>query len=188
MLALRPTVRPTARRSTRPLAQAHVRPAARLAGLALLAATATATGCIRTRTDPATGRVAVDVRSPLQKGTVWDARLSGQGAAGQGPATTVAGTLRADVLNGQSTVALRVTGLQPGAAHPWRIHEGRCGEVGALFGNAYTYGTIRVNDQGVAEASATLPQLDIAKRYKVRLFLSPSDSTSEVACGNLTYR
>lgn len=150
---------------------------------AALAVGALAAGCVRTRRDPVTGRVAVDVRSPLQKGTVWDARL-----AGQAPYTGVAGTARADVLNGQATLAVRVTGLTPGATHPWRVHEGRCGEVGAQFSEAVAYPPLLVSGQGVAEGTARLPGLDIARRYKVRLFASPIDSTTEVVCGNLTYR
>jgi hypothetical protein len=46
-----------------------------------------------------------------------------------------------------------------------------------------------VSAQGVAEATARLPQsLEITRKYKVRLFASPTDSTSEVACGDLSNR
>ncbi len=145
---------------------------------------AAASGCVRTRRDPVTGRVAVDVRSPLQKGTVWDARLSSTTP----PYAGVAGTARADVINGQTTLALRATGLTAGATHPWRVHEGRCGELGAQFGEGAAYAPLLVNNQGVVEGTARLPALDIARRYKVRLFVSPADSTSEVVCANLTYR
>lgn len=173
-----PVLLPT--RSTPPR-RSPARPAT-LAALALVG-TLAGTACIRTRTDPVTGRVAVDVRSPLQKGTVWDARLQGGGTY-----SAVAGTVRADAIGGQTTLALRVTGLTPGATHPWRVHEGRCGQVGAQFGDALAYPTLTANDQGVAEATAKLPTLDIARRYKVRLFVSPVDSTSEVVCGDLNYR
>lgn len=164
-----------------PLLRAHV--PVRLALVGAIASAALLTGCIRTRTDPTTGHVAVDVHSPLQKGTVWDAKLTGGGTY-----TGVTGTARADVLNGQTTLAVRFTGLTPGASHPWRVHEGTCGAVGAQFGDAYAYGNLLVNDQGVAEGTAKLPSLDIARKYKVRLFVSQTDSTSEIACGNLTYR
>ena len=149
----------------------------------LLAATVLTAGCIRARRDPATGHVAVDVHSPLQKGTVWDAKLTGSGQY-----TNVSGTARADVLDGRTTLAVRVTGLTPGATHPWRVHEGSCGSVGAQFGDASAYGNLLVNDQGIAEGTAKLPSLDIARKYKLRLFASPTDSTSEVVCANLNYR
>ena len=151
--------------------------------MAAFACAALAAGCLRTRRDPVSGRVAVDVRSPLQKGTVWDAKLLSQTNAAY-----VAGTARGDVLEGQTTFAVRVTGLQAGATHPWGIHEGRCGSLGAQFGEPSAYPPLLVNNQGVAEGTAKLPALDIARKYKVRLFVSPADSTSEVACGNLNYR
>jgi hypothetical protein len=167
-------------------AQHGARQAARRAvtvACAALVAGALTAGCVRTRRDPVTGRVAVDVRSPLQKGTVWDSRLTGQG-----PYTAASGTARADVINGQTTLAVRVSGLTPGATHPWRVHDGRCGELGAQFGDEATYPPLLVNSQGIAEGTARLASLDIARKYKVRLFASPTDSTSEMVCGNLTYR
>jgi hypothetical protein len=145
---------------------------------------ALAGACLRTRRDPVTGKVAVDVRSPLQKGTVWDAKLSSQTA----PYYSATGTARADVIDGQATLALRVTGLTPGATHPWRVHEGKCGALGAQFGESSAYPPLLVNSQGVAEGTAKLPPLDIARSYKVRLFVSVTDSTSEAVCGNLAYR
>ena len=64
----------------RPLA-GRTRRAARRARLirggVALAATLLAAACVRTRREPVPGRVAVDVHSPLQKGTVWDATLTG---------------------------------------------------------------------------------------------------------------
>jgi hypothetical protein len=155
------------------------------AGVALLCA-GLATACLRTRRDPVTGRVAVDVRSPLQKGTVWDAKLNGKGTATT--STAPSGTARADVLDGRTTLAIRVTGLTAGETHPWRVHEGGCDQLGAQFADAQAYPPLLVNNQGVAEGTAQLPALDIARKYKVRLFVSPTDSTSEAACGNLIYR
>ena len=140
--------------------------------------------CVRTRTDPVTGKVAVKVQNPLQKGQDWNAKMTGAA-----PFTSAAGTARAEVLNGQTTVTVRVTGLTAGNTLPWRVNEGRCGEPGAQVGDAALYGPILVSAQGVAEATARLPQsLEITRKYKVRLFASPSDSTSEVACGDLSNR
>jgi hypothetical protein len=150
---------------------------------AVAAATLLSSACVRARRDPVTGNVALDVRSPLQKGTVWDARMTGQEIY-----APVTGTARADVIDGRTTLAVRVTGLRPGSTHPWRVHEGRCGTVGAQFGDASLYAPLLVNNQGIAEGTAQLPGLDIARGYKVRLFVSAEDSTSEVVCGDLKYR
>jgi hypothetical protein len=128
----------------------------------------------------------MDARSPLQKGTVWDAKLTGQATAAT--AAAASGTARADVIDGQTTLAVRVTGLTAGATHPWRVHEGGCDALGAQFGASEAYPPLLVNNQGIAEGTAKLPALNISRKYKVRLFMSPADSTSEVACGNLNYR
>jgi hypothetical protein len=159
-------------RSTFPLA------AGAAACLAVLSA-----ACVRTRTDPVTGKVAVKVRSPLQKGQEWNAKMSGVAPV------NADGSARADVLNGQTTLSLRVSGLTAGATLPWRLNEGRCGEPGPQVGDPSLFAPILVSGQGVAEATARVPQaLEITRRYKVRLFASQTDSTTEVACGDLSSR
>lgn len=92
------------------------------------------------------------------------------------------------MLNGQTTLAARVTGLTPDATHPWSGHEGRCNTVGPQVGEASASGPLLVNNQGVAEGTARLPALDIARKYRIRLFLSPTNSTSEVVCADLNHR
>lgn len=154
-----------------------------LALAAILAATSSA-GCIRTRTDPVTGKVAVDVKSPLQKGEVWNAKVTGQA-----PYTSASGSARAEVYQGNTTLTIRVEGLTPGAVHPWRMYEGRCGDPGIAIGNAFQYGDITVNSQGIAEGAARLnSSLEVTRKYRVRLFASSTDSTTTVACGDLSNR
>jgi hypothetical protein len=151
--------------------------------LGVLAMSSTA-ACIRTRTDPVTGKVSVGVKSPLQKGEDWNAKVTGMA-----PYTSANGEARAEVLRGATTLTIRVEGLRAGDVHGWRVNEGRCGEPGIAFGDAYAYGNITVSSQGVAEGAAKLNEgLDIVKKYKVRLFASPSDSTTIVACGDLSTR
>jgi hypothetical protein len=162
----------------------RVSPRPRTAVLLALVAAGPLAACVRTRTDPVTGKVAVKVTSPLQKGIQWNARVVGVGAN-----TGASGSSRADVLNGETTLSLRVTGLAPGATHPWRVHEGRCNEPGPQFGDSRLFGDILVSAQGVAEGTARVPAgLELTRRYKVRLFASPVDSTTEVACGDLSNR
>jgi hypothetical protein len=140
--------------------------------------------CVRTRTDPVTGKVAVKVQNPLQRGQEWNAKMTGVA-----PFASADGSARADVLNGQTTLSLRVTGLPAGVTHPWRLNEGRCGEPGPQVGDPALFAPILVSGQGVAEGTARLPQsLEITRKYKVRLFASPTDSTTEVACGDLSNR
>jgi hypothetical protein len=149
--------------------------------LALTALTVLTAACVRTSTNPVTGRMDVDVESPLKKGEDWKGTVTGMGQFAQ-----ATGTASAAVLNGQTSISLRVNGLRPGGQHPWRVNEGACGTTGALFGDASLYGTIQVSEQGVAEGSARVGgSLNEAKRYQVRLLASPVDTATVVACANL---
>ena len=62
-------------------------------GILLVAAALLASGCIRTRTDPVTGKTDVDVESPLKKGEDWSGDLKGMGQW-----MSVSGVARARVL------------------------------------------------------------------------------------------
>jgi hypothetical protein len=138
--------------------------------------------CVRTRTDPVTGRMDVDVESPLKKGEDWSAKMTGQGAF-----ASATGQARAGVLKGESTISVNVTGLTPGAIHPWAVFEGKCGTTGALFGSPGLYPPITVNERGIAEGVARIPAaLDEAKKYHVRLYVSPTETSSVAVCGDLS--
>ena len=152
---------------------------ARPATLALTALAVVSAACVRTRTDPVTGRLDVDVESPLKKGEDWSGTV-----AGQGTFASATGSARAAVINGQSNITVRVTGLAAGGQHPWRVYEGACGQTGPAFGDASAFGPITVSAEGVAEGTARVNAvLNEAKNYQVRLFASPSDTATIVACG-----
>lgn len=154
----------------------------RLRPYALLLALALPAACVRTRTDPVTGKMDVDIESPTKHGEDWSAKMTG--AAGY---TAAAGQAKARVINGQSTISVTVSGLTPGSIHPWGVFEGRCGTTGALFGSAGLYPPITVNDQGIAEAVARISMaLDEAKKYHVRLYVSPSETATVAVCGDLS--
>ena len=138
--------------------------------------------CVRTRTDPVTGKVDVDVESPLKKGEDWRAKMTGQGAF-----TAVQGEAKASVLQGQSTVTVTLTGGQQGGSHPWMVHEGKCGSAGAAIGAAGAYPPLVFNAEGRAEATSQLSvALDEAKDYHVRVHASQADMATVVACGDLS--
>ncbi|MDF1504701.1 hypothetical protein PYV61_17215 [Roseisolibacter sp. H3M3-2] len=134
--------------------------------------------CVRTRTDPVTGKVDVDVESPLKRGEDWKAGIAGGSITGQA---------RAAVLNGQSTVTVNLNGLAPSATHAWRIFEGKCATAGALVGGDALYAPITASADGTAQASARLGvALDEAKDYNVRIYASPTETTTVAACGDLS--
>ena len=150
--------------------------------LAVALAAVLSAACVRTRTDPVTGRVDVDVESPLKRGEDWKAAISGSG-----PFAGVTGQGRAAVLSGQSTITVSLNGLTGGRSHSWRVHEGKCAGVGPLFGQAAAYADFNVAANGTAEAVAKLSiALDEAKNYSVRIYAAPGDTTTLAACGDLS--
>ena len=157
--------------------------ARRLAALGAALAVVSSAACVRARTDPVTGKVAVDVASPLQKGTVWNAKVTGTG-----PAANATGQARAEVYKEQSTVTIHLEGLTPGAVHPWRVYQGRCSESDGPLGEASLYTPIAVGANGAGEGSVKMPvELGITRKYKVRVFASEQDPVTVVACGDLSY-
>ena len=150
--------------------------------IALVLAATLSAACVRTRTDPVTGRVDVDLESPTKRGEEWNAKMTGQGASAAASASA-----RAAVINGQSTITVRVSGLAPGAMHAWRVYEGKCGSTGPLVGSTGLYPTITVSDQGIGEGVARIGmQLDEAKFYQVRIFASANDTETIAVCGDLS--
>ena len=150
--------------------------------LAVALAAVLSAACIRTRTDPITGKVDVDVESPLKRGEDWKAAITGSG-----PFAGATGQGRAAVLSGQSTITVSLSGLTGGRSHSWRVHEGKCAGVGALFGPSSAYADFTVAAGGTAEAVARVSSaLDEAKQYSVRIYAAPGDTTTLAACGDLS--
>ena len=161
-------------------------PLDRIARLTVVAALATgaAGACVKARTDPITGRVAMDVRSPLRKGDIWTAKVSGEGSR-----AAANGEARAEVYQGRTTASVWLAGLTPGDTHPWRLYQGRCGEEGGPIGEADAYPPLVVGEGGTTQGTAQLPlELGITRKYKIRVFASRMDPTTSVACGDLSDR
>ena len=138
--------------------------------------------CVRTKTDPVTGKTDVDVESPLKKGEDWKAKVNGQGTYG-----AVQGEAKAAVLEGKSTVTVMLTGGKAGASYPWMVHEGKCGSAGAPIGSAGAYPALTFSSEGKADATVQLPMaLDESKDYHVLVHASSSDMATIVACGDLS--
>ena len=150
--------------------------------LSLLFVACVAAGCVRTTRNPATGKVDVDVESPLKKGEDWKATLTGVGVYG-----SVNGTSTAMVAEGKTDVSIRVAGHEPSGPHPWHVHDGKCGSGGAIVGDPNAYTPLTFGNDRMAQGSAKLDvRLDEAKDYHVNVHLS---STTEgmatiIACGN----
>ncbi len=153
----------------------------RTAAMILMAAAMT--GCIRTTTDPVTGRVDVDIESPTQRGQEWNARIGGQAIA------SISGTAVARVHDGQTQVTVNLTGVPAGDARPWHVHDGKCNSGGGIVGSASAYPPLTVGADGRATGNATLQlQLDEARDYHVNVHASAAQMGTIVACGDLSDR
>ena len=137
--------------------------------------------CVRTARDPVTGKIDVDVESPLKKGEDW----TGSFAATDGLAA-VGGKATVRVLEGKANASVTIENGPSGATLPWFVHEGKCGEPGAIVGDRYAYRPLQVGSNGQAESSAQLGVgLNEAKNYHVAVHAAPGDAKI-IACAGLT--
>jgi hypothetical protein len=87
---------------------------------------------------------------------------------------------------GNTNVALILANASPGGMHPWQLHRGQCGADDGVFGSASDYKTLKVDEQGRASVSASVPVVMPSDgRYFVSVAASEANSTTIVACGNL---
>jgi hypothetical protein len=137
--------------------------------------------CVRTTTDPVTGRMDVDVESPTQQGEQWRATLAGQGAG-----SAITGDATARVIAGTTTTTINLRGAMAGGRHPWHVHSGSCGSGGPIVGDPGAYQPIAIGENGAGTSSAQIAlQLNEAERYHVNVHASASDMATIVACGDL---
>jgi hypothetical protein len=86
----------------------------------------------------------------------------------------------------RTAVSLSLSNASPGGVHPWQVHRGQCGADDGVFGPADAYHAIKIDDQGRASASATLPlSMPTAGLYFVSVGASAANAETIVACGNL---
>ena len=149
--------------------------------IALLLVALLASGCVRTHTDPVTGKTDVDVESPLKKGEDWSGDLKGMGQW-----MGLSGVARARVLSGETNVTITLRNATPGGVHPWHLHDGACGAGGGIVGAPGSYTPLVIGNDGTASATAKIMgALSEAKQYSVNVHKSPSEMSTYVACGNI---
>ena len=87
---------------------------------------------------------------------------------------------------GQTRVAIDLTNATPGGVHPWQVHRGQCGMDAGLFGDASSYKSLTIDNEGKAEGRVTVPLvMPIDGRYYVSVGASAANPETIVACGNL---
>lgn len=111
----------------------------------------------------------------------WDATLATVNASG------VTGTARAQSVGVGTGVRVSIQGAAANGHHPWHVHRGRCGDMGAIVGEANDYPTLHVGTDGRASANATIGvPLRENDSYYVNVHRSPADLGTIIACGNLS--
>ena len=86
----------------------------------------------------------------------------------------------------ETTVSLSISNATPGGVHPWQAHRGQCGADEGVFGSAAAYKTLKIGDDGRAEASAGVAMgTPESGNYFVTVSASAANPDVVVACGNL---
>jgi hypothetical protein len=86
----------------------------------------------------------------------------------------------------QTRVSIQLDNATPGGVHPWQVHRGQCGADDGLFGDAGSYKSLKVNDDGKASGRVDVPlAMPRDGRYYVSVGASSANPETIVACGNL---
>ena len=81
---------------------------------------------------------------------------------------------------------VQISNAVPGGQHPWHVHRGQCGADKGIFGPADAYEPLKVEGNGRASSSATLPvTFPRTGEYSVNVHASAKNMSTIVACGNL---
>ena len=113
----------------------------------------------------------------------WGGKLAPQGG------TTVAGQVTVEPgANASSTHAtVTITGGAPNATYPWHVHSGKCGDNGAVVGQASAYTLIKIGKDGNGKVDVTLPfAIPDNGAYYVNIHKSSTDMGTIVSCGDLS--
>ena len=87
---------------------------------------------------------------------------------------------------GNTNVALVLANASPGGMHPWQLRRGQCGMDDGVFGTASDYKSLKIDENGRASGSATVPvMMPSDGRYFVSVSASEANAATIVACGNL---
>jgi hypothetical protein len=112
----------------------------------------------------------------------WTATLAGSSADMRGTATLSPGvTFR------ETRASITIAGATPRAVHGWYVQLGECGHNRGILAGPMAYTPITVDGRGNGAASVMLPfTVPTSGQYFVSVRGSESESSSVIACGNLT--
>jgi hypothetical protein len=121
----------------------------------------------------------VAIAAPMK----WGGKLMPQGG------TTVAGSVSVEPGSGASSThaTVTITGGEAGVTYPWHVHSGKCGDNGAVVGQAGAYTPIKIGKDGNGKVDVTLPfAIPDNGAYYVNIHKSATDMGTIVSCGNLS--
>jgi hypothetical protein len=97
------------------------------------------------------------------------------------------GWMGPDEKNADRTRAeVQISNAVPGGQHPWHVHRGQCGTDQGILGPADAYEPLKVEGNGRAQSSATLPiPFPRTGQFFVNVHASSKNMRQIVACGNL---
>jgi hypothetical protein len=79
-----------------------------------------------------------------------------------------------------------ISNAVPGGQHPWHVHRGQCGSDKGILGPADAYPPLKVEGNGHASATATVPiAYPKTGEFFVNVHASSKNMSTIVACGNL---
>ena len=83
-------------------------------------------------------------------------------------------------------VHVDISNAAPGGVHPWMVHSGTCGNDQGVVGSAANYQPLKVNNDGVASQTTTIPvAVSSGASYFIAVHASAANMSTIVACGNL---
>lgn len=121
----------------------------------------------------------VAIAAPMK----WGGKLMPQGG------TTVAGSVSVEPGSSASSThaTVTITGGEAGVTYPWHVHSGKCGDNGAVVGQAGAYTPIKIGKDGNGKVNVTLPfAIPDNGAYYVNIHKSATDMGTIVSCGNLS--
>ena len=86
----------------------------------------------------------------------------------------------------KTQASVSISNAVPGGQHPWHVHRGQCGTDQGILGPADAYPPLKVEKDGRASATATLPiAFPKTGDFFVNVHASSKNMSTIVACGNL---
>jgi len=134
------------------------------------------------------GHQAVQINPDTQSlGTRWNGTLSSPPELAGVSAIRGQAWMGADEKNPNQTKAhVEISNAVPKGVHPWHVHRGQCGSDQGIFGPADAYDPLKVEGDGRAQSTASLPvPLPKTGAFSVNVHASANNMRTIVACGNL---